>query len=47
MPLLFKAALKQVQQVSFSNFLEIVSSTENHKGGNCVKRVLQKARALL
>ena len=47
MQLLFKAALKRVQQVSFPNFLEIVSSTENHKGGNCVKRVLQKAGAPL
>lgn len=47
MPLLFKAALKRVQQISFPNFLEIVSSTENHKGGNCVKRVLQKAGAPL
>ena len=44
---LFKAALKRVQQVFFPNFLEIVSSTENHKGGNCVKTVLQKAGAPL
>ena len=47
MPLLFKAAFKRVQQVSFPNFLEIVSSTENHKGGTCVQRVLQKAGAPL
>ena len=39
--------LKRVQQVSFPNVMEILSSTENHKGGNCVMRVLQRAGAPL
>lgn len=35
--------LKRVQQESFPKVMEILSSARNYKGGNCIKRVLQKA----